>query len=582
MTNGSNDWTVHEVRRHAIAAVIACAISLFAHVALLIWMPEIVIRPPAGAPPREKKWPAFRLADIERLQAGPARPMKGDQPLQTAGTVPGVVELRRPPDPARIQPLPVTGISGMSDARPPAAEKEPPRPNFWQPRQELLSVQNRVVPDDKALMPRRLLPPVERVPRAEDVVSPFDRKAIASMAKGDSMDLSVTAPRAGVGLDAVPVRGGRTNVQAAGAGTGAPDTRALVGEEPAAITGAKPIDDFLSVDVAVFRPLLDRGHTYFRLDIRRRSSSVLPVMPRNLLLVVDSSASMTEQKLFFCREGLQKCLDAVRPPDKFNVMAFNDSARYCFDSWAEPDAAHIVDARRFVQGLKAEGNTDVFASIRDLPEKTATDSARPVVVILVTDGRPTVGLMDSSNIIGEFSRLNNGRISVFTFGTAQTANSYLLDLLGYCNRGEGFVLRSGRWDIPGAMVDWVNQTARPVLGDVRFVLPADSPCEMFPVHTANMYLDRDLVLYGRCPRSMERVLFQATGRSRENLCDMVCQVSLAKPGSVGGDDIRQAWARQKIYHLIGLYARTADPTILRRIQETAREYDVEIPHRGRF
>jgi hypothetical protein len=242
----------------------------------------------------------------------------------------------------------------------------------------------------------------------------------------------------------------------------------------------------------------------------------------------------------------------------------------------------MVEARRFVQGLRSEGNTDVFASIKDIPERIGTDTARPAAVILVTDGRPTAGLMDSSSIIGEFSRLNNGRVSVFAFGTAQTANSYLLDLLGYCNRGEGSVLKSGRWDIPGAMVDWVKQTARPVLGDVRFVLPADSPCEVYPVHTANMYLDRDLVLYGRCPRSMDKILFQATGRNRDNLCDMICQVSLTRPVSIGGDEIREAWAKQKIYHLIGLYARTADPSILRRIQETARSYEIEIPHSGRF
>ena len=47
-------------------------------------------------------------------------------------------------------------------------------------------------------------------------------------------------------------------------------------------------------------------------------------------------------------------------------------------------------------------------------------------------------------------------------------------------------------------------------------------------------------------------------------------------------DIRSEWARQKVYHLVGEYARSADPSLLKEINSTARSYNVPIPHQGKF
>ena len=201
--------------------------------------------------------------------------------------------------------------------------------------------------------------------------------------------------------------------------------------------------------------------------------------------------------------------------------------------------------------------------------------------MLVTDGQPTAGMTDSSNIIAEFSKLNEGRISVFALGTVQTANSYLLDLLSYCNRGDSHVVARGRWDIPDVLQTRMIGISRPVLSNVRFVFADDSLCEVYPVQTSNLYLDRPLVLYGRYRRESKNLVFQAVGAAYDAKCDMIFSVPLT--GTRRGEaDIRKMWAKQKIYHLIAENARRTTPDILREIRETASHYNVRIPHRGRF
>ncbi len=164
----------------------------------------------------------------------------------------------------------------------------------------------------------------------------------------------------------------------------------------------------------------------------------------------------------------------------------------------------------------------------------------------------------------------------------QTADEYLLDLLSYSNRGEVIPLGKGRWSIPESIRNAMDKISRPVLANVDFRFPVGSKCEVYPVQTANLYLDRPLVLYGRYPRGEAGVTFQAVGEGKKARCDMLFDVSLAEGAGEGDKTLRQEWAKQKVYHLIGQYARRQDPDILRDIRDTARTYNVNVPHRGRF
>ena len=205
-----------------------------------------------------------------------------------------------------------------------------------------------------------------------------------------------------------------------------------------------------------------------------------------------------------------------------------------------------------------------------------------MIALLLTDGRATAGLLDSSDIIGEFTKANGGAISVFAMGVSRTAEKYLLDLLSYCNRGESSLVEGGRWGIDNSLLDLMRQVSRPVLGELRFVFPQDSGCLVYPEQTANLYLDRPLVLYGRYPRDTRRVVFQVVGKAGETVCDMVFELDLDNRADRGGREIRISWAQQRIYHLIGRQARNPDPELIREIQAVSNTYKVPVPYRGKF
>ncbi len=568
--------------RHMTAAMVACALSIGCHLLFMYWAADWrldiarVLRPAAET---DRDRPPLR---VERLDRDPldafGRPERGavEPGADSGAPLDRVRDLARLPDSALLTPpaltreaLAGTLVSLQAPARPPAAIT-------WQPRQQILAVVDRRANDELATLPRREIPAVERVAHAPDYVPAVD---VARDRFGSSERL---VPSGGTSEQAaVAGAAGRRQLPAAAttlpaeAAPAAAETR--FGEDPASVSDRRELDDRLKAAVSVYRPRNEPDRLYFRVSIDRRAAAELPVAPKDLLLVQDCSSSLAEERLRFCRESFTAALGLLGPADRFNVVGFSDRVERLFPDWADVTPANTNAAARFIGAMRASGDTDVFASMRALFE-LPRDPRRPVIALVVTDGRATVGLTESSRIIGEFSRLNDGQVSIFTLGTHGRANAYLLDMLAYCNRGESTVVTSGRWDIPDAIADMAASVRRPVLADVRFDADRASQSAIYPRLASNLYADRPLELYGRCPAGTETLVLQVRGRAGDADCDVVFQLRL-DDAAAGEPALRDQWARQRMYDLVGAYARSPREHLLAEMYRLSREYDLPIPYR---
>lgn len=582
-------------RQHVTAAAVATAVSVVMHVALLLLLPGVRFNVPVVPEDyrRQVRPRVMRLTDVVTETAAEAAAgeawrtasaMEGAAPV----TLEGVVrELAVAPDEVAVEPPPVTEETMAGEDGSVMEPQTRPERDVWQPRQEILAVDEEMAASGiHDHLDRPFIPRVERVGKAPDVVVSVDRRKARTVgasaepgaeALGRTVraDVSAVAGRAGPGTGAGE-RGGLVIGEApAKAGTG------LFSETPSEITSLKHIENLLRARITTYSAPRDLRHAYFRVEIERAGAEVLPVIAKDLVFVQDCSASMSEQRLYFCRQALVQCLSELGPEDRFNVVGFRDTAEFCFPDWTANTPAARQEAQEFIGGLTAGGNTDIYRSIKELMKLKQTPG-RPAVAVMITDGLPTAGITDSSDIIGEFTKLNTGRVSVFSMGSMRKANTYLLDLLSYCNRGDASLVRSGRWGIPNETRKLVRGLKRPVLSEVGFQFAGGEDVEVYPVLTSNLYLDKALVLYGRYRRGMDRAVFQVVGRAADVKCDMLFTLALEGQSGPRQKGIREMWAKQKIYHLIGQYARQPSAETLAEIRQTARAYGVRVPHRGRF
>lgn len=572
---------VRKLQRGGRAAwgVTAALLSLLLHGVLLNRLPPF----PLGRVDDQHPWkdyPAIVLRDTKEMSGEVERPPARFRPenpgevleqlAQTVGEGPvaGGFDLPVPPAPELSRGTLQGESQALMEPQPEAA-----RP-LWDPREEIIQIDRAVLDEQVATLPRRYTETIDRRVRVPDVTLPMETPAEWMPAVGGAGEPGIEAASRAIEW---PEGWGPTLLGALEPG-GDWTAVATVLSGPSSAETPRPeaVERYLAVDTQVFRATDEDGAVYFRLEIKRHGDDSLPVLPKDLLLLQDSSESITPAKLAECKRGLRRWLDYINPGDRFQIIGFSDHLERCFpEGWQPMTPRTRAQALAFIDGLRATGNTDVYGTL----EAAATierDPDRPLLAVLVTDGRPTTGVMGSSEIIERFSTANHGGLSLFSVGAGRRVNRFLLDLASYRNRGDALVVpeETGLLD---AMDRWARETRNPVLADLRYRFSGVPVDAVYPRALTPLFLDRSLVLYGRVPPGGAEAAFQVLGRSGRLERDLVFPLDLAK-ATEGGPDIRQRWAWHRIYHLIGEHTRTGDASLVGTIRAISAQYGLVVPY----
>ena len=299
------------------------------------------------------------------------------------------------------------------------------------------------------------------------------------------------------------------------------------------------------------------------------------MLPRDVVLVIDGSQSMTQRTMNASKAGLKAFVDSLSEQDRLEILTFRETVYHAFGELRPASLRTKAEARTFIDRLEAQGRTDIDAGL-DAMQLLGFDDARPAIALLFTDGRPTAGVVNSSQIIERFTTENRGRISVFSLGVGRQVNRFLLDMLGFRNRGDLQLAEHNR-EIGRALRGVQQEVSRPVLSDLRFRFSGVPDAEIYPRSLTNLYLDRPLVVFGRFSGAAPQAAVQIVGRSGAEQKDMIFPLhwEAATPGDEG---LGQQWAMNKIYDLIGLHLKTGYDEVLEEVHDLADRYGLHVPY----
>ncbi len=249
--------------------------------------------------------------------------------------------------------------------------------------------------------------------------------------------------------------------------------------------------------------------TYFK--VRFDPKAELPTVPKDVVILLDASGSIGNDRLQSCRAAARRILRSVtNTGDRFNLVAFRDKFTYAFKTWQPCDAVSFNVADTWLGRLAAHGRTDVFSSIRSVLT-LMRDPTRPLIAIVVTDGDANAGVRTTSQILSKFTALNDGLISVYMYGVKESANRELLDLLTHGNRGESYIYSGDRHQAGGGLEPFAQKFRDPVLSDIRVVFTSSSQADMYPRRLKNLYAGDVVEFYGRVPSNVREVSFSIKG-----------------------------------------------------------------------
>jgi Ca-activated chloride channel family protein len=296
------------------------------------------------------------------------------------------------------------------------------------------------------------------------------------------------------------------------------------------------------------------------------------VVAKDVFLVLDVSGSMRGEKIVQAKNALKFVLENLNERDRFNVIAFSTGVQ-TYARQLVP-ASESREAMRFVDNLTATGGTDINRAL--LEALDSADAERPTVVIFLTDGLATEGVVETDRILDNVADAAGPSARLFTFGVGDDVNTFLLDRLAQDHRGVSDYVRPGM-DIEEQVSAFYAKISTPLLSDISLDLGEAFIEDTYPYPLPDLFAGTQLVLVGRY-REGGSTTVTLEGQVNDQPQTFVYEdVTFRRSG--GDDFIPRLWARRKIGYLLGqIRLHGESDEVIQEIVELSVRYGIITPY----
>ena len=310
--------------------------------------------------------------------------------------------------------------------------------------------------------------------------------------------------------------------------------------EWAPVLGAAPASAMLTETVD--------GDTYAMVMMLPNSELSHP-LPRELILVIDTSGSMEGESIRQARAALDLALSSLRPGDRFNVIQFNSVTEALFADAVPATSQDVALAREWVAGLRASGGTEMVDALR-----TALRGTPPPghvrQVVFATDGA-----VDDAAGLYRLIDQDLGQSRLFPIGIGSAPNAQFITHAATSGRGSSIVIR-GPAEVGERMRELFGKLDRPALRDLSLSWPGSA--DSYPQRLPDLYAGEPLVVVARL--SNPRGTLEA--RAANSTTTWAKSLPLDHAANVPG--IARLWAQRKIESLEQSIDRGGNPADVRK------------------
>jgi hypothetical protein len=320
------------------------------------------------------------------------------------------------------------------------------------------------------------------------------------------------------------------------------------------------------------------GQKYFKLSVKVRDATMnFPVVPKEIIFLLDASGSIGMKRLTQFEDGLVYSLKHLNPEDRFNIFVFKDKTIPFSPLSLKAGGENIKKAIDFLRGLRSWSTTDIYGALR-----ASLDLNNPFVPsyrVIMTDGFPTKGILDDRHVINEISKINDNRVSFFTFGGG-SFDPYMLDFIAFKNRGwSRYTDRD--YFISRELSRLYDEIKDPLLLNVRYYVSGLNDKEIFPRVMPDFFKGSQFVVYGKYTNE-NRFILQVRGDTATEKKEFLVTASLQE-ATVGDRQIARDWAFHKVYYLISqLKFNENNEALIDAIDDLCSKFQIITPYSSNF
>jgi len=300
------------------------------------------------------------------------------------------------------------------------------------------------------------------------------------------------------------------------------------------------------------------------------------VMPKDVCFVLDTSGSMKQEgRIKSAKAALEFCLKALNPRDRFALLTFSTAVDTFGEGLSRAKKGKVEEAVGHLSKLKARGGTDLCGAVVKAL-RMATDEDRPYLVVLITDGKPTVGTTNPDEIVEAVKEANRSNVRVFTFGIAESLNVPLLDRIAEATKGYSEYVSPGS-EIEMEVSAFFSKVSDPILTGLELSFGKVKVKDVYPPELPDLFRGSQLVAFGRYEGSGETAV-ELTGLSKGEKRRFAYDAQFPEV-DVEKDFIATLWARRKIAYLLDQIRLHGDSKeLVDEVVRLSKEYGIATPY----
>lgn len=269
---------------------------------------------------------------------------------------------------------------------------------------------------------------------------------------------------------------------------------------------------------------------------------------KDIVFVLDTSGSMSGEKIDKARAALKFGVESLSPRDRFNIISFSGEDHLMKAGLIEADSPGKQAGLKFIENLRAEGGTNINDALVSA-FKQFQSSERPAMVVFMTDGLPTVGTTDMKQIVKNATEANRANVRLFSFGVGYDVNTNLLDKVSADNRGTSDYIEPQE-DLEVKVSNFFARVNYPVLSDLRLDFGGVETDLIYPRAAGDLFKNSQLIIIGRYKNSVNSATVRLTGKmgTREQAFTFAGQ---SFPGErTDNQFLPRLWATRRVGYLL--------------------------------
>ncbi|KAE8583271.1 hypothetical protein XENTR_v10020472 [Xenopus tropicalis] len=261
----------------------------------------------------------------------------------------------------------------------------------------------------------------------------------------------------------------------------------------------------------------------------------LPPIQKDVIFVIDVSGSMFGTKIKQTKSAMHVILNDLHRDDSFNIITFSDVVHVWRPGQSIPATAqNKKSAKDYVNKIEADGWTDINAALMAAasifnqtshkPEKETSTKKIPLIIFL-TDGEATSGVLATSRILSNAQKAMGGTISLFCLAFGEDADYNLMRRLSLENRGIARRIYEYS-DATLQLKGFYDEIASPLLFDIELNYLEESAQNVTQTLFPNYFEGSELVVTGKLKPGTKDLKVRLTAHNQKQKLSMENDISM--------------------------------------------------------